>query len=641
MEKPGRSGRGKKVVKHRKGLGVNRKGKVEEVKRISRNDEREVGGREQGMDVDIKHRYTLDTICALNNQLSDIHKEAVREMRELPFSHFDVALLTGFPATGKCVTFERSDGGSEVEEVLKGAMEECVSRERKRQRTAQKDVRIYRNCVSILLELRRVNNIVEIVALLKKLYTFLVIILVIEVRDNERRVEAVETFITSEEYNAYVEDAQRARDALRKEIEAHAKEKKAHAAMKKKLDELKEAVALKTAVEDILEFARMQRFNSTADAPGITAVCEERTNTDISSRNARVQVDPLSRRLRDVADTMAAGESVSSGQLGSHLVEAELFVGGEVGEVQGQSPYGEERPKSSIAKRVTLPWHRNPSIMQSSLYLHPDRAVGKGKHKYGNVYTSRKWSKKHGGLSAAQLADTDSNVSGAPPGKVGDESQLRSLANANVEPDMRSLADEGFPTGQLRVDDIDAPDESVDGVVHVGMVAEEGVAKDAAATVVSGDITVLDVDNSIDQGGGRKLASDVVDAGVVVRDENSDKGVGKDGTEVPTQPDEGATYEVIMVAGINVVRCDTHGAQADTSPGPSSQTSAVVEGTVAKGRDGSGNPSPAAAVVTMSDEDSAPTSSEVAHRSQSPPNNTPDVQVIGQVCKYWFKTTMW
>ncbi|KAJ8429907.1 hypothetical protein Cgig2_025337 [Carnegiea gigantea] len=80
-----------------------------------------------------------------------------------------------FPATGKRIAFERSNGGSEVEQVLKGAMEERVCRERHRRRIAQKDVHIYRNYVSVLLELCRVNNTVERVAMFKKLYTFLVV----------------------------------------------------------------------------------------------------------------------------------------------------------------------------------------------------------------------------------------------------------------------------------------------------------------------------------------------------------------------------------------------------------------------------------------------------------------------------------
>ncbi|KAJ8447906.1 hypothetical protein Cgig2_012041 [Carnegiea gigantea] len=277
--------------------------------------------------------------------------------------------------------------------------------------------------------------------------------------------------------------------------------------------------------------------------------------------------------------------------------------------------------------------------MQSSLYLYPDRAVGKGKRKYGNVYTSRKRSNKHSGVSASQLAGTDSDVGGAPPGK----------------PDVWQLEDEGFPMEQLQVDYVDALEESVDGSIHIGMVAEEGVPEDATATIIRGDITVDDVQNSIDQGGnrGRKSAGDVVvDAGVVTTDDKFDEGVAKDGTEVPTQSEKvsvfvvnsyarvkccvshggaghnglqpwGATYEATMVAGVDAVRCDTHGMQADNSTGPSSQTSAVVEETVAKGRDGSENPSPIAIVVTTSDDNSTPTSSEATHGRQSPRTTPP------------------
>ena len=49
----------------------------------------------------------------------------------------------------------------------------------------------------------------------------------------------------------------RVRDALRKERKALAKEKEAHVVTNKELVELKEAVVMKTAVEDILEFARL------------------------------------------------------------------------------------------------------------------------------------------------------------------------------------------------------------------------------------------------------------------------------------------------------------------------------------------------------------------------------------------------
>jgi len=100
-------------------------------------------------------------------------------------------------------------------------------------------------------------------------------------------------------------------------------------------------------------------------------------------------------------------------------VDAELVVEGDVGEVQGQSPGGEEQPKSSIAKRVgARPRSQNPSSMQLSSYLHLDREVAKGKRKCGNVYTSQKQSKKDGGISAVHVAGTDMDVGGTPAGKV-------------------------------------------------------------------------------------------------------------------------------------------------------------------------------------------------------------------------------
>ena len=87
------------------------------------------------------------------------------------------------------------------------------------------------------------------------------------------------------------ERLRRVRDALRREREALAKEKEAHEATKREPEELKEAVALSSAVEDILEFARMQR-----------------SSTDICSPKAGVQAGPSSQLVpSDVADTMALG----------------------------------------------------------------------------------------------------------------------------------------------------------------------------------------------------------------------------------------------------------------------------------------------------------------------------------------------
>jgi len=76
---------------------------------------------------------------------------------------YDVALITGLPVYEKSVLFEHNEVTGEVEELLKGAMANHVSRERRRRRTMVKDMRMYRNYVSVLLELYRLNNIIEIV----------------------------------------------------------------------------------------------------------------------------------------------------------------------------------------------------------------------------------------------------------------------------------------------------------------------------------------------------------------------------------------------------------------------------------------------------------------------------------------------
>ncbi|KAJ8426837.1 hypothetical protein Cgig2_025242 [Carnegiea gigantea] len=297
------------------------------------------------------------------------------------------------------------------------------------------------------------------------------------------------------------------------------------------------------------------------------------------------------------------GKSVPSGQLGAHPVEAELVVVGEVDQVQGQSPYG--------------------------------------KHKCGNLYTSQKQYKKHGGVLAAQGVETDSDVGGAPPGKVGDESPLGSSANANVEPIVRPVADEGFPMGQLRVDD-------VDGSVHIRMVSVLTVVElgdgngehleikiRTTCSHVAEEGAAEDTKGTIGRDGGRKLPCDVVvDAGVVVTDEKSGEGVAKDGPEVPTQSEKGATYDGPMVVGVDAVRYDTHGTEVETSVGPSTQTSVVVEGTVDEGRDGSGNPSPIAMVVMTLDEDSSPASSETGRGSQPPQQHPQCASEVGGNSKF-------
>jgi len=212
-DRAGKRGRGKEAVRHGKVVEDKGKGKGKDgdVSRRGSCHGGGEGGREKAVDGEVRHRCSLDAICALNEQLVDIQKEAIRGtiwspvleyrkflmdrhlvhalleawrperkcfklgQREVPFSYYDVAMLTGLPATRKRIAFKRGEGAYEVEEVLKGAMEERVVRERERRRTARMDLRIYRNYVSVLLDLCRVHNTVDSVGLFTKLYSLLVV----------------------------------------------------------------------------------------------------------------------------------------------------------------------------------------------------------------------------------------------------------------------------------------------------------------------------------------------------------------------------------------------------------------------------------------------------------------------------------
>ena len=78
--------------------------------------------------------------------------------REVQFSYFDVVLLTGLPATGREVMFHRGDGAGKVERLVMAAMEESLERERQWWRGDRTDNRIYRNYVTIMIELCRHNT---------------------------------------------------------------------------------------------------------------------------------------------------------------------------------------------------------------------------------------------------------------------------------------------------------------------------------------------------------------------------------------------------------------------------------------------------------------------------------------------------
>ncbi|KAJ8422510.1 hypothetical protein Cgig2_010631 [Carnegiea gigantea] len=166
---------------------------------------------EASVDVVIRHRCTLEAVCALNDELDDDRKRAIKDTvwspvleyrsfamdghpiraliehcnsntksfkigrKEVPFSLYDVALITGLLAHGKPVLFQRSEVSVEVEGLLKGAIDDHVSHKCGKIRTLQKDMRIYRNYISVLLELYRSNNTRDKVGIFTKLYALLVV----------------------------------------------------------------------------------------------------------------------------------------------------------------------------------------------------------------------------------------------------------------------------------------------------------------------------------------------------------------------------------------------------------------------------------------------------------------------------------
>jgi len=169
--------------------GKERSKRREDLAHAQRKREEEGGkGKAIGVDmglgeISIRHRCAFESICALTKEFVEIQKDAIRGTvwapvlqykafamdrhmvqalieawnpdakafrighREVRFSYFDVALLTGLPSTGRPVVFERGEGAGEAEQLLMAAMEDRLERERQRRRIVHTDVRIYRNYV--------------------------------------------------------------------------------------------------------------------------------------------------------------------------------------------------------------------------------------------------------------------------------------------------------------------------------------------------------------------------------------------------------------------------------------------------------------------------------------------------------------
>ena len=72
------------------------------------------------------------------------------------------------------MTFNWGAGASEVEDVINAAVGNHLTRERSSRRSARSDVRMYRNYVSVIMELCNQNNTPKRLGLFRKLYSLLV-----------------------------------------------------------------------------------------------------------------------------------------------------------------------------------------------------------------------------------------------------------------------------------------------------------------------------------------------------------------------------------------------------------------------------------------------------------------------------------
>ncbi|KAJ8419668.1 hypothetical protein Cgig2_024769 [Carnegiea gigantea] len=151
-------------------------GKVDNVlgKRETERGNKEKSGAEEGIMVEKEGKGIGDVIVR--------HRIG---QREVPFSVYDVALLTGLLATGKHVTFNQGKGPYEVEDVVKAAMDDHISRKR---------VWFYEHT--------------NLYAHADEKCVPRIIIPYLELRDLGGREATVKAFSDIEDFNTYVEDAQ-------------------------------------------------------------------------------------------------------------------------------------------------------------------------------------------------------------------------------------------------------------------------------------------------------------------------------------------------------------------------------------------------------------------------------------------------
>jgi len=172
--------------------------------------ERVRGGKAGG--VIIRGRCTLERVVSLNKKMTEYQREAVKttvfapilmycpfEMernlalalvkawvprrkafrigsRLVPFSIFDVALITGLPAVGQLVKFDEDPVVTEFGKMVRERVHEAEQEELRRRKVGagKKDSRVYKNFIAAMVQLCEQNDGEEQLQLWLKLYTWVV-----------------------------------------------------------------------------------------------------------------------------------------------------------------------------------------------------------------------------------------------------------------------------------------------------------------------------------------------------------------------------------------------------------------------------------------------------------------------------------
>ncbi|KAJ8445205.1 hypothetical protein Cgig2_024411 [Carnegiea gigantea] len=524
---------------------------------------------------------------------------------------------------GKPILFQCSEASSEVEKLLKGTMDDYVSRERGKRRTLQKDMQMSNNTrdkvgiftklytllvVSGLLFPRCTGGVAwDLISMVedvksiaeynwaeatwmflmkaieevrddgwvhlykgKKYDTRLVVAaiydnqvgtltteasvvfeeinVVLEVREEERVKDVVRAFIDTDEYKGYVEDAEavislevrlrRVRDVLRKEKEAHAATKKELAATKKKLAELRAMIQAGDGKANV-DGEEVQAGDERVVEPRDDSVSlihhseaddgVVRLSPHVGSAEAIHEEGKLEACDASLGDTELRSDDVQSMMDVGHGTSDDVLVGESALEVVvlGSPAAGSERRDTTSAGRIGRIAHQwYPSPLQSSHYLNPDRAVGKGKRKCAKFYTSRKRSRKEGQhegeiegviMKAIHGKVLGNAEGGEPDGGLGKLLQLAMLSIKVREEDVgvghthspvavgSSYNDQGSPMTKRNAEMIslgsniyEASEEELnpDAIVRVGPTVVEGVERNVVDVV---EVTTSRMETCMDE----------------------------------------------------------------------------------------------------------------------------------------------